>query len=73
MNQSIFHGDDTRLRNIPIEYTYVPQPYISLPQIAMADAVRQWASEALIALGMWIKPDGQSGQVRPQTTAWQGR
>lgn len=72
MYQNMFHGDDTRLRNFPIEYTYAPQHFIGLPQIGLADLARQRAGEALIALGLWIKPHRQEGGAR-QTTAWQGR
>jgi hypothetical protein len=73
MYQNMFHGDDTRLRNFPIEHTYAPQHHVIFPQIRLADEVRQWAGEAFIALGVWIKPHRAHRSTRRHTSAWQGR
>ncbi|HLE74060.1 MAG TPA: hypothetical protein VI688_07430 [Anaerolineales bacterium] len=73
MYQNIFNGDDTRLRNLPVEFTYSPRPFVGLPQINFSDLARRHAGQALIALGTWIKPRGDLGPSRRQTNVWQGR
>ena len=73
MYQNIFNADDTRLRNLPLEYGYAQHQHVGLAQLNLADQARIWAGEALVNLGTWIKPESQKSQGRQQTTAWQGR
>lgn len=71
MYQNNFHPDDTRFRTLPVEYSYGPRYYAVSPQLRFA-GLRQTASEALIALGNWIKPQAKSNS-RKLTAQLQSR
>jgi hypothetical protein len=73
MYQNTFHPDDTRLRNIPLEYSFSPQAYVILPEVHPLSLTRRWAGEALITLGTWIKPQESKVAASSRTTVWQGR
>jgi hypothetical protein len=73
MYQNMFHGDDTRMRNLPIEHVFVPDQYIGLPRVNLATLARERTGEALISLGNWIKPQRPVRPSRRQAAAWQGR
>ncbi|MEX2144723.1 MAG: hypothetical protein WD740_09005 [Anaerolineales bacterium] len=73
MYQNTYYGDDTRLRSLPLEYGYVPQRFVGLPQVRLTEQARVWAGEALIALGTRLKPQPEKRLSPRPTTAWQGR
>jgi len=73
MYQNMFHGDDTRMRNLPIEHLFASQQYIAFPRVNLATLARQRTGEALIALGTWIKPQRPVRHSRRRAAAWLGR
>ncbi|MEX1143382.1 MAG: hypothetical protein WEC16_00955 [Anaerolineales bacterium] len=70
MYQNMFHGDDTRMRNLPVEHLFAPQQYIGLPRVSVTTLVRQRTGDALIALGTWIKPQRPVRPSRRRAAAW---